>query len=142
MRVLSPMAALMTGNARRRATMSGTAIVGLLFLSAIGTDASERPASRQGLDLKVARLAVNGRLQIANDGPPSVAATEGVLRVPPGYREKYEYMGSWSVAGDNGAKEMHIVYASPGAIAGYDKAGHFPDGAVLVKEATKVRPRI
>ena len=29
---------------------------------------------------------------------------------------------------------MHAVYASPGAIDTYRKTGHFPDGAVLVKE--------
>ena len=29
---------------------------------------------------------------------------------------------------------MHAVYASPGAIDAYRKTGHFPDGAVLVKE--------
>jgi hypothetical protein len=33
-----------------------------------------------------------------------------------------------------GSKEMHAVYASPGAIDAYRKTGHFPDGAVLVKE--------
>jgi hypothetical protein len=30
-----------------------------------------------------------------------------------------------------------VVYASPGTIAAYRKTGHFPDGAVLVKEVYK-----
>jgi hypothetical protein len=33
-----------------------------------------------------------------------------------------------------GAKQIHSVYASPGAIAGYLKTGHSPDDTVLVKE--------
>jgi hypothetical protein len=45
-------------------------------------------------------------------------------------------MGSWAVAADSGSgsKEMHTVYASPGAVEGYLKTGHFEDGTVLVKE--------
>jgi hypothetical protein len=58
----------------------------------------------------------------------------GVLHVPSDYRLGYTYLGSWAVAGEKGSKEMHIVYASPGAVDGYKKSGHFQDGAVLVKE--------
>ncbi len=48
----------------------------------------------------------------------------------------YEYLGSWAVAADKGegSKQLHSVYASPGAVAAIRKDGHFPDGAVLVKE--------
>lgn len=58
------------------------------------------------------------------------------LRVPEGYRDTYQALGSWAIAADStpGSKEMHVVYASPGAIAAYRKDGHFPDGTVLVKE--------
>jgi Cytochrome P460 len=31
-------------------------------------------------------------------------------------------------------QQLHVVYASPGTIDAYRKEGHFPDGAVLVKE--------
>ena len=60
----------------------------------------------------------------------------GHLRVPADYRILYQALGSWAIAADSGlgSKEMHAVYASPGAIDGYRKTGHFPDGAVLVKE--------
>ena len=60
----------------------------------------------------------------------------GNIRVPSDYRTTYEFLGSWAVAADqgSGAKQMHIVYASPGAAAAYRKSGLFPDGTVLVKE--------
>jgi hypothetical protein len=60
----------------------------------------------------------------------------GKLHVPDAYRTTYQYLGSWSVAKDQGqgAVELHVVYASPGTIAAYRKDGQFPDGAVLVKE--------
>ncbi len=61
---------------------------------------------------------------------------KGNLRVPDGYRTTYEALGSWAVAADEGkgAKEFHVVYASPGTIAAYRREGRFPDGVVLVKE--------
>jgi hypothetical protein len=60
----------------------------------------------------------------------------GNIRVPANYRTTYEFLGSWSVAADQGAgaKQQHIVYALPGAAAAYRKSGHFSDGTVLVKE--------
>lgn len=66
----------------------------------------------------------------------AVADAHGNLRVPGDFREKYEFLGSWAVAGDEppGAAELHAVYASPGTIAAYRDDGHFPDGTVLVKE--------
>ena len=47
------------------------------------------------------------------------------IRVPANYRATYEFLGSWSVAADQGAgaKQLHIVYASPGAVAAYRKSG-------------------
>jgi hypothetical protein len=66
----------------------------------------------------------------------AVVDDKGNLRVPADYQTTYQSLGSWSVAADKGAgaKQMHIVYASPGTIAAYRKDGHFPDGTVLVKE--------
>jgi hypothetical protein len=79
-------------------------------------------------------LVSEGQFQVAAADVPVVNAA-GALRVPANYRTAYEYLGSWSVAGDDkGAKEMHIVFASPGAIESYRGAGHFADEAVLVKE--------
>ena len=66
----------------------------------------------------------------------AVVDNKGNLRVPADYATTYQALGTWAVANDDGpgSKEMHTVYASPGAIASYRKDGHFPDGAVLVKE--------
>jgi len=65
-----------------------------------------------------------------------VVDAKGNLRVPENYRTLYQPLGTWAIAADSGrgSKEMHEVYASPGAIAAYRAAGHFPDGTVLVKE--------
>jgi Cytochrome P460 len=61
---------------------------------------------------------------------------EGNLRVPRDYQTTYQQLGSWAVAADEGrgAKQLHVVLASPGSIEAYRKDGRFPDGTVLVKE--------
>lgn len=68
----------------------------------------------------------------------SAVNSAGALHVPANYRKTFQYLGTWSVADDGnnaqGAKQLHIVYASPGAVEAHRKTGHFPDGAVLVKE--------
>jgi len=66
----------------------------------------------------------------------TVVDHKGNLRVPSDYRTAYEMLGNWAIAKDEGpgSKQLHIVYASPGTIAAFRKDGHFPDGAVLVKE--------
>jgi hypothetical protein len=66
----------------------------------------------------------------------SVVDSKGNLSVPHGYHATYQYLGSWAVAADQGpgAKELHVVYASPGAVTAYRSHGSFSDGAVLVKE--------
>ncbi len=81
-------------------------------------------------------LAVIGRAGAADPSPETVADTGGALRVPADYRSMYEYLGTWAVAADKGegSKQLHSVYASPGAVAAFRANGHFPDGAVLVKE--------
>jgi hypothetical protein len=70
-----------------------------------------------------------------------VADAKGNLHVPEDYRAKYRFMGSWAVSAESGSgsKEMHTVYASPGAVEGYLKTGHFGDGAVLVKEVSEAK---
>jgi hypothetical protein len=66
----------------------------------------------------------------------AVVDVNGNLRVPHDYRATYRYLGSWAVAADQGpgAKELHVVYASPETVAAYRSHGSFSDGAVLVKE--------
>jgi hypothetical protein len=65
-----------------------------------------------------------------------VVDANGNLRVPENYRTLYQALGTWAIAADSGrgSKEMHEVYASPGAIDAYRESGQFPDGTVLVKE--------
>jgi Cytochrome P460 len=72
----------------------------------------------------------------------AVADADGNMHVPDGYRGSYEFLGSWAVAADQGqgAKDLHVVYASPGVSAEYRKSGNFPDGAVLVKEVFQAQP--
>ena len=66
----------------------------------------------------------------------SVVDRNGDMHVPVNYRREYEYLGTWAVAADQGqgSKELHVVYASPGAAEAYKAGGHFPEGTVLVKE--------
>lgn len=66
----------------------------------------------------------------------SVVDASGNLRVPTDYRTTYQFLGSWAIAADSGkgSKQLHEVYASPGAIAAYQKDGRFSDGTVLIKE--------
>ncbi|WP_050629776.1 cytochrome P460 family protein [Bradyrhizobium viridifuturi] len=68
-----------------------------------------------------------------------VADRQGHLHVPADYRTTYQFLGSWAIAADDGrgSKELHVVYASPGAIDAYRKGKHFPDGTVLIKEVFK-----
>ena len=73
----------------------------------------------------------------SSEGPVAarVADAKGNLRVPENYRTLYQALGSWAIAADSGgSREIHAVYASPGAMVAYREAGRFPDGTVLVKE--------
>ncbi|MGE4406231.1 cytochrome P460 family protein [Pseudomonas sp.] len=69
----------------------------------------------------------------------AVVDDKGNIKVPADYQTAYQMLGTWAVAADAGpgSKEMHVVYASPGTIDAYRRAGHFPDGSVLVKEVFK-----
>ncbi|MCP3411217.1 cytochrome P460 family protein [Bradyrhizobium sp. CCGB01] len=78
------------------------------------------------------------RANVASGVPTgaTVADRGGHLHVPDDYRTTYQLLGSWAIATDDGhgSKELHVVYASPGAIDAYRKDKRFPDGAVLIKE--------
>ena len=52
-----------------------------------------------------------------------VVDAEGNLRVPADYRTAYQFLGTWAVADEKGkgSKEMHVVYASPGAVSAYPR---------------------
>jgi hypothetical protein len=95
-----------------------------------------------GISAIVALIAVAGHGWIeataASNGSSTKAVVDrdGNLRVPRDYQTTYQQLGSWAVAADEGrgAKELHVVLASPGSIEGYRKDGRFADGTVLVKE--------
>jgi hypothetical protein len=75
-----------------------------------------------------------------NANTERVVDAAGNLKVPSDYRTAYQYLGSWAIAADKeGSKQMHNVYASPEAVAAYRKDGHFPDGAVLIKEVFQTK---
>src|SRR3981189_3753635 len=95
--------------------------------------------SAAGMAAMVAVVASGQRALVAADGElkaEAAADANGNLRVPNAYRTTYEFLGTWAVAADHGqgSQELHVVYASPGTITAYRRDGHFPDGAVLVKE--------
>lgn len=87
-------------------------------------------------------LPIAGHGDTGTRGPANAPAAESVvdssgnLHVPENYRLEYQYLGSWAVAADQGrgSKQLHVVFASPGAAEAYRAGGDFPEGTVLVKE--------
>ena len=76
------------------------------------------------------------RVSRADAKREAVVNARGDLHVPSNYRAAYEFLGTWAIAADKGggSRELHSVYATPGAIAAFHASGHFPDGTVLIKE--------
>jgi hypothetical protein len=94
----------------------------------------------------LAMLVVAARAQrdaTTSKNAEAVVDATGNLHVPDGYQTTYELLGSWAIAADHGqgSQELHVVRASPGTIESYRKEGHFPDGAVLVKEVFQTATR-
>ncbi len=90
-----------------------------------------------GAIIAIAALASMQATAISSASQTEAAVdAEGNLRVPRDYQTTYQQLGSWAVAADEGrgAKQLHVVLASPGSIEAYRKDGRFPDGTVLVKE--------
>ena len=95
-------------------------------------------SNRIGLLLAAAIVAGSGAAIAAAPAKDQNAIVDkaGKMRVPSDYQATYQYLGTWAVAADadKGSKEMHVVFASPGAAAAHQKSGNFADGTVLVKE--------
>jgi len=74
------------------------------------------------------------------DGFSPYVTKDGGISLPLDYREKFLHLGTWSVATKPGkpVDEMHNVYARPEDVRAYRRDGKFPDGAVLVKDVTRV----
>ena len=92
-----------------------------------------------GISAMIVITVAHSQMNATPNGGTKSAAVEdarGNLRVPDAYRETYQLLGSWAIAADqgSGSKELHVVYASPGAIDAYRKGRHFPNHTVLVKE--------
>lgn len=95
------------------------------------------PAALGGILFVLCLLLARGAMATPPGHPyAGISDAQGHLHVPAHYRKTYTFLGSLAVAADKGqgSKQMHVVYASPGAATAYRKLGHFPDGAVLVKE--------
>ncbi len=75
----------------------------------------------------------------ADDFSPYVTKDGGISR-PTDYRETFLHLGTFAVATkpNQPVDEMHNVYARPEDVLAYRRDGKFPDGAVLVKEVTRV----
>jgi hypothetical protein len=69
---------------------------------------------------------------------PYVDDSGGItLPDPATVRARWPFLGTWTVQGAGGVKELHAVYSQPGTIDAYRETRQFPDGAVLVKEVRK-----
>jgi hypothetical protein len=108
----------------KTASMVGISIAGILAVVAVAANG------------QIAAARIKQIKQIKQTKAETVADAAGNLHVPVDYRITYQSLGSWAVAAEQGQglKELHAVYASPGAIDAYRKDGVFPDGTVLVKE--------
>src|SRR5262245_17722020 len=75
--------------------------------------------------LALAAYGQTGQAAKGGHAQQDVVDASGNLRVPADYRTRYQFLGTWAIAADagQGAKEMHNVYASPGAIAAYEDSG-------------------
>jgi cytochrome c len=67
-------------------------------------------------------------------------AKDGTITRPADYRETFEHIGTSAVATKQGGviDEIHSVYSRADDVKAFRRDGKFPDGAVLVKEVTKV----
>jgi Cytochrome P460 len=130
----------------RRTSVAASVLVALSFIGP-GAFAAAPGNATEGNNDPVSTLAIVAQLETGDSAKGKLSAVvervadaAGNLHVPENYRARYQFMGSWAVAADDkGSKEIHTVYASPGAVEGYLKTGHFEDGAVLVKEVFEAK---
>jgi cytochrome c len=118
-------------NVSRRQTIGGLAATALVAgIIAVGLSTSKTPNP-----LPAAATAAPK----ADDFSPYVTK-DGGISLPLDYREKFLHLGTYAVATkpDKPVDEMHNVYARPEDVKAYRRDGKFPDGAILVKDVTKV----
>jgi hypothetical protein len=122
-------------NVSRRQTIGGLAVAALLAgMIAVGCSHSS-PA-----DNTAASPVANAPGSPGADDFSSYVTKEGGISLPADYRVKFQHLGTWAVATKPGkpVDELHGVYARPEDVQAYRRDGKFPDGAVLVKDVTKV----
>ena len=109
-------------NVSHRKTLGGLAVGALLAVALSSPVPAQNPPAPKG-----------------DDFSPYVVK-DGRISLPPDYRGKFLHLGSWAVATKKGkpVDEMHNVYARAENTHEYRRDGNFPDGAVLVKEVTRV----
>ncbi len=92
------------------------------------------------IGLIVALASGRGSAQVTDTSPTNV---EAVLQIPGvDYRSQWVQIGAFSLLAEDpedGARELHTVYAEPAAVEAWRRDGIFPDGAVIVKEAWSTR---
>src|SRR5215510_8700511 len=69
----------------------------------------------------------------AADTPWDLVDSNGRIRKPSDFRDRYQMLGTYMVL-DKTGNEMHYTYASPGTAEFYRQNKRFADGTVLVKE--------
>jgi Cytochrome P460 len=114
-------------------------IISLGLLAVAGVTAiSAGVAYSDTMDQAVAEPATMSPDAMHQDGSMNKVFSDGRLYVPDeNYRVEWVQLGTFSVLADepeDGAKEMHVVYAQREAIRAYLADGVFPDGTKIVKD--------
>jgi len=125
--------------------MKKTIGLGMLFvassfaLAAYASQVSEAPYQVAEADTMEAETMEAETMETsAASGPHELKGVDAALHIPDvDYRRDWTVLGSYSVLADepeDGAKELHVVYAEPQYVDAFRKNGVFPDGAVLIKD--------
>lgn len=123
--------------------MKKTLSAGLLALAGSGALAAGVAAADTMQAETMSQDAMAPEAMHSGEGMAMAAGGDPRLYVPDvNYREEWVQLGAFSVLADDpeeGAKELHVVYADHAAIKAYLENGSFPDGAKIVKDvyATK-----
>ena len=66
---------------------------------------------------------------------------KGNISLPTDYRTRFTHLGTFATASKVGepVDQLHGVYARPEDVKAFQMDGKFPDGAVVVKEVSKVK---
>lgn len=134
------------------AVVASVGLVGLLALASMGGTQMEAIAevSMSAETMKADTMAAEtmasetmsqetmGQEVMAQHGGGSVNLSDARLAVPDSnYRVDWVQLGTFSVQADDpeeGAGQLHVVYAERAALEAYLKDGAFPDGTKLVKD--------